>query len=306
MRLALKDGLAFSAHYLQHCEVKLEVFGDSQMIIAAQNGFASIRQTKLQPLAVRVNQIIASFAWTSWNHTKREQNKMADLLANMAVNSKNAKILTDESRGDDQVVMSQVAALLDSDIGATPSKLRNTSLSAVLMRLRSSSTLNLFSEPKSAPLYGNGGAGCHPSVHLPVGHSVLLLTSGLCFGASLVIVGFGAAVGCTGVGARVFGVFAGTTTGTAIVRAGVGVAGTAVERAGVAVVGTGVVGAAVVGAGVSGVAVVGAGVVGTGVVGAGVSGVAVVGTGVVGAAVVGAGVSGVAVVGAGVVGAAVE
>ncbi|KAF1328392.1 Rxlr effector protein, partial [Globisporangium splendens] len=37
---ALKDGLAYSAHYLQHYEVKLEVFGDSQMIIAAQNGFS--------------------------------------------------------------------------------------------------------------------------------------------------------------------------------------------------------------------------------------------------------------------------
>ncbi|KAF1318324.1 Rxlr effector protein, partial [Globisporangium splendens] len=113
---ALKDGLAYSAHYLQHYEVNLEVFRDSQMIIASQNGFASIRQTKLQPLAVRVNQIIANFAWTSWNHTKREQNKMADLLANMAMSSKSAKILTDESRGNDQVVMSQVAALLDNDI----------------------------------------------------------------------------------------------------------------------------------------------------------------------------------------------
>ncbi|KAF1328452.1 reverse transcriptase, partial [Globisporangium splendens] len=113
---ALKDGLAYSAHYLQHYEVKLEVFGDSQMIIAAQNGFASIRQTELQPLAVRVNQIIANFAWISWNHTIREQNKMADLLANVAMNSKNAKILTDESRGNDQILMSQVAALLDNDI----------------------------------------------------------------------------------------------------------------------------------------------------------------------------------------------
>ncbi|KAF1325866.1 Rxlr effector protein, partial [Globisporangium splendens] len=135
---ALKDGLTYSAHYLQHYEVKLEVFGDSQTIIASQNGFSSIRQTKLQPLAARVNQIIANFAWTSWNHTKREQNKMADLLANMAMNSKTAKILTDESRGNDQVVMSQVAALLDNDIGATPSRLRNTSLSAVLMSLGSS------------------------------------------------------------------------------------------------------------------------------------------------------------------------
>ncbi|KAF1323116.1 Major facilitator superfamily, partial [Globisporangium splendens] len=125
---ALKDGLAYSAHYLQRYEVKLEVFGDNQMIIAPQNGFSSIRQTKLQPLAVRVNQVIANFARTSWNRTKREQNKMADLLANMAMNSKSAKILTDESRGNDQVVMSQVAALLDNDIGATPSKLRNTSL----------------------------------------------------------------------------------------------------------------------------------------------------------------------------------
>ncbi|KAF1327452.1 hypothetical protein FI667_g7618, partial [Globisporangium splendens] len=44
---ALKDGLAYSAHCLQHYEVKLEVFGDSQMMIAAQNGFSSIRQTEL-------------------------------------------------------------------------------------------------------------------------------------------------------------------------------------------------------------------------------------------------------------------
>ncbi|KAF1319504.1 hypothetical protein FI667_g13128, partial [Globisporangium splendens] len=41
---------------------------------------------------------------------------MADLLANMAMSSKNAKILTDESRGNDQILMSQVAALLDNDI----------------------------------------------------------------------------------------------------------------------------------------------------------------------------------------------
>ncbi|KAF1336462.1 Reverse transcriptase precursor, partial [Globisporangium splendens] len=124
--------------HTDYYEVKLEVFGDSQMIIASQNGFSLIRQTKLQPLAVRVDQIIANFAWTSWNHTKREQNKMADLLANMAMNSKTAKILTDESRGNDQVLLSQVAALLDNDIGATPSKLRNTSLTAVLTRLRNS------------------------------------------------------------------------------------------------------------------------------------------------------------------------
>ncbi|KAF1313743.1 hypothetical protein FI667_g17062, partial [Globisporangium splendens] len=52
---------------------------------------------------------------------------MADLLANTAMNSKSAKILTDESRGNDQILMSQVAALLDNDTGATPSKLRNTS-----------------------------------------------------------------------------------------------------------------------------------------------------------------------------------
>ncbi|KAF1331316.1 Nad quinone oxidoreductase, partial [Globisporangium splendens] len=117
---ALKDGLAYSAHCLQHYEVKFEVFGDSQMIIASQNGFSSIRQTELQPLAVRVNQIIANFAWISWNHTKREQNKMADLLSNIAMNCKSAKILTDESRGDDQVLLSQVAVLLDNDIGATP------------------------------------------------------------------------------------------------------------------------------------------------------------------------------------------
>ncbi|KAF1319078.1 reverse transcriptase, partial [Globisporangium splendens] len=121
---ALKDGLAYSKHYLQHYEVKLDVFGDSQMMIAAQNGFASICQTELQPLAVRVNQIAANFAWTSWNHTKREQTKMADLFANMATNSKNAKTLTDESRGNDQ-------ALLDNDIGATPSTIRNTTLSYV-------------------------------------------------------------------------------------------------------------------------------------------------------------------------------
>ncbi|KAF1323052.1 Serine/threonine protein kinase, partial [Globisporangium splendens] len=136
------DAFCFGARvaWNQHYEVKLEVFGDNQMIIAPQNGFSSIRQTKLQPLAVRVNQVIANFARTSWNRTKREQNKMADLLANMAMNSKNAKILTDESRGNDQVVMSQVAALLDNGVGATPSKLRNTSLSAVFMRLRNSST----------------------------------------------------------------------------------------------------------------------------------------------------------------------
>ncbi|KAF1322505.1 Rxlr effector protein, partial [Globisporangium splendens] len=132
---ALKDGLAYSAHYLQHYEVKLEVFGDSQMIIAAQNGFASIRQTKLQPLAVRVNQIIANFAWTSWNHTKREQNKMADLLANMAMISKSAKILTDESRGNDQVLMSQVAALLDNDIASIKSDKRQLSPEAPMMNM---------------------------------------------------------------------------------------------------------------------------------------------------------------------------
>lgn len=86
--------------FITQQETHLEVHGDSNMIIDARNGYASIiTAPHLKEIQNTVNQIVANLAWTSWNHVKREWNKMADFMANVAMDTQSSRILDHTSAG---------------------------------------------------------------------------------------------------------------------------------------------------------------------------------------------------------------
>ena len=135
---ALKDGLAQCGRILQKYDICLEVYGDSQMIVAVHNGVATIKQPALRQINQRVQQLCGQFAWVTWRHTKREHSKMTDSLANAAMNAKSSKVLTEHTRGLDTPFWATVEAHLADDIRARPSAKRQTPLSSVLSRMRRS------------------------------------------------------------------------------------------------------------------------------------------------------------------------
>ena len=50
----------------------------------------------LAPRAQMVHELSEKFKWITWTHVRREYNKMADTLANLAMNSKGNEVLTQE------------------------------------------------------------------------------------------------------------------------------------------------------------------------------------------------------------------
>jgi ribonuclease HI len=135
---ALKDGLAQCRRILQKYDICLEVYGDSQMIVAVHNGVATIKQPALRQINQRVQQLCGQFAWMTWKHTKREHNKMTDFLANETMNARSSKVLTEHTSGLDTPFWATVEAHLANDIRANPSAMRQTPLSSVLSRIRHS------------------------------------------------------------------------------------------------------------------------------------------------------------------------
>jgi len=63
---AVKDGLAHAWTELQQTDTALEVYGDSNMIIQQQKGFAKVKSQTLAPSAQRVHELSEKFKWITW------------------------------------------------------------------------------------------------------------------------------------------------------------------------------------------------------------------------------------------------
>ena len=55
-----------------------------------------MKSQTLAPSAQRVHELSEKFKWITWTHVRREYNKMADTLANLAMNSTGNEVLTQE------------------------------------------------------------------------------------------------------------------------------------------------------------------------------------------------------------------
>lgn len=112
---ALLSGIAIAATALHGDSTHLVITGDSNMIIQQMTGRAKVKATHLQPIATRVTEIARAFQQVTWVHTKRDRNKAADYLANLAMDSKGRHILTASAVGIDGRRFQHVQSLLTQD-----------------------------------------------------------------------------------------------------------------------------------------------------------------------------------------------
>lgn len=70
-----------------HCRL------DSELVVKQMNGQYKVRQPHLQTLFVKIHNIRQSFAKVSFEHVRREYNKVADRLANEAMDRKHNKCI---------------------------------------------------------------------------------------------------------------------------------------------------------------------------------------------------------------------
>ncbi len=65
----------------------IKIYGDSQLIIKQLNGKYQVKSKNIKPLFLNVKTLIKSFIIIELEHIYREKNKLADSLANLAMNN---------------------------------------------------------------------------------------------------------------------------------------------------------------------------------------------------------------------------
>lgn len=69
----------------RHDVEELEVRMDSKLVVEQMNGRWRVRDAKLIPLAIRARELFAQFPKRQIRHIPRDQNAIADALANRAI-----------------------------------------------------------------------------------------------------------------------------------------------------------------------------------------------------------------------------
>lgn len=111
---ALREGLAATWRRADSAATHLQVRGDSNMIIKQMTERASIVARGLQVSAKRAAEL-SRVRWVSWEHVRREKNKMADYLTNVAMDGKGARTIATPGNGTDRDRVARVRELLHSD-----------------------------------------------------------------------------------------------------------------------------------------------------------------------------------------------
>jgi probable phosphoglycerate mutase len=70
---------------VKHEVEDLEVRMDSKLVVEQMNGKWKVRDAKLRPLAIRAAELVARLPKVRIRHIPRDQNAIADLLANRAI-----------------------------------------------------------------------------------------------------------------------------------------------------------------------------------------------------------------------------
>lgn len=66
---------------------RVTVRADSLLVVNQQRGAWKIRNAGLQPLAAEVRRLVRDFERVTWEHVPRERNRLADALANQAMDA---------------------------------------------------------------------------------------------------------------------------------------------------------------------------------------------------------------------------
>ncbi len=69
---------------------EIHIFSDSQVMVHQMNGIASAQSPKLKQAQARLRALVVQFERVTFTHIPREQNRLADVLANEAADGKEA------------------------------------------------------------------------------------------------------------------------------------------------------------------------------------------------------------------------
>lgn len=69
---------------------EIHIFSDSQVMVHQMNGIASAQSPKLKQAQARLRALVVQFERVTFTHIPREQNRLADALANEAADGKEA------------------------------------------------------------------------------------------------------------------------------------------------------------------------------------------------------------------------
>jgi ribonuclease HI len=75
-------------HTLQNPPRALKVYSDSQVLVHQMSGIATARASALRQAQLRLRGLVVNFEFVTFHHIPREQNRLADALANDAADGK--------------------------------------------------------------------------------------------------------------------------------------------------------------------------------------------------------------------------
>ena len=70
--------------------LEVSIFSDSQVMVHQMNGLASAQSPKLKQAQARLRSLVVQFERVTFTHIPREENRLADALANEAADGKEA------------------------------------------------------------------------------------------------------------------------------------------------------------------------------------------------------------------------
>ena len=69
----------------KYAGAEIEVFADSELMIKQLNGIYKVKNANIKPLYEAIKNLVGNFGAVSFTHVRREFNKRADELANLAL-----------------------------------------------------------------------------------------------------------------------------------------------------------------------------------------------------------------------------
>lgn len=112
---ALREGMVVAWTRTNNEQTHLHIYGDSNIIIKHMTGRADITAARLATSAARAKELSRAFGWVTWTHVRREKNKMAEYLANVAMDGKGNHTMTANESGPDQTRWANVEQLMSND-----------------------------------------------------------------------------------------------------------------------------------------------------------------------------------------------
>ena len=82
--ISLKEALDLKAEYIS-------IFCDSELLVNQIKGIYKVKSPHLKPLYKKAVELLKNFNYYEITHIKRDENNIADMLANKAIKNKKAK-----------------------------------------------------------------------------------------------------------------------------------------------------------------------------------------------------------------------